>query len=400
MKKAIGLVVAFWSVAVILAGCSLWEPALSQRMSVSEPVSRNYALETKSIMAGDVNIAYMEAGQGPWVLFLHGGIIPMSPQGSLAVNPLFDVPSLAIGYLPLAQSVMHSGALSTADTWNNNIVPLANAFHVVAPDLPGFGASDKPDIDYSMDDFITYLDAFMAAKGIDKAMIVGHGFGGELAIAYTLAHPEKVDRLVLVDSFGGYGLGSNHPRLKHSPLNLPRPVMKYWQKEKAAKVRFYLPLMRRMFGGWKAPVEGAVNMTVSQKIAHDADNKAKKLILSRDGGSGRFLDSLAQYKAAYITTEDARKEIQASHLALLETRRKDLAADLPEIKVPVLLIGGLYDPIVPPGDVNYMAAKLPRAQVIIYENSAHYPMIEEPEAFNRDVAYFLTGRDIASNTSK
>ncbi len=397
MKKGIGLAVALTLGMAFLAGCSLWEPALTKHMSVSAPVSRTYALETKTVMAGDVNIAYMEAGQGPWVVLLHGGIIPLSPQASLAVDPWFDVPSVLLGYLPLAQSVMHSGAISTADSWNNNITALATSFHVVAPDLPGFGASDKPDTDYTLDEFVTYLDAFMAAKGIGKASLVGHGFGGELAIAYTLAHPEKVDRLVLVDSFGDYGLGNKHPHLKHSPLNLPRFIMKYWQKEKASKVRFYLPLMRRIYGSWEAPVKGAVNMTVCQKVANDSNNKARRIILPGEGGSGKFIESVADYKAAYITTEEARKEIQATHLALLDTRRKDLAAELPKIQVPVLLIGGLYDPIVPPGDVKYMADKLARAQTVIYEKSAHYPMVEEPERFNRDVYYFLTGKDIASN---
>jgi pimeloyl-ACP methyl ester carboxylesterase len=385
---------------LLAGGCSIWEPSLTSRMKVSDPVARPYVLEPKSIMVDDVNMSYMEAGQGPTVVLLHGGIIPMSITSSLAVSPWADLASVVLGYVPLCQSTLHAGAVSTADTWNYNFRELAAQFHVIAPDLPGFGASDKPPIDYSMDQFVTYLDSFLAAKKIDKAMLVGHGFGGELAIAYTLAHPEKVDRLVLVDSFGGYGLGQKHSRFKKSPLNLPHFVMKYWQKEKASKVRFYMPLLRRASGDWEKPVKGAVGMALSQKVANDTNNKAKKLVLSREGDSGRFLDAQAEYKSAYITTEEARKEITATHLALMETRRKDLAQKLPEIKVPVLLIGGLYDPIVKVEDVQYMADKLPHAQVIVYQNSSHYPMVEEAARFNKDVTFFLSGGSVAANGQK
>lgn len=392
MKKGYSKIAVLAIVLGLAGGCSLWEPSLTKKMSVSDPVERTYAIPPKTIMVDGLNIKYMEAGEGPWVVMIHGGVIPMNSIKSFLVNPLTDASSVVIGYMPLAQSVLHAGALTVSDTWNYNIQTLASEFHVVALDLPGFGGSDKPDIDYSLDDFIIYLDAFMAAKGIDKAMLVGHGLGGEIAITYTLEHPEKVEKLVLVDSFGAYGLGARWPFWIRSPLNLPRFAMKYWQNEKRSKARFYLPLMRRISGSWEKPAKSAVTMTVSQQVKYDHENRARKLILSREGNSGKFVDYLAEYKAAYVTTEDFRNEVQTTHLALMETRRKHPGRRLGEIQAPVLIIRGQFDPIVKQEQTDYMQVMLPRSQTIEYESSSHYPMIEESDRFNYDVGLFLSGK--------
>jgi pimeloyl-ACP methyl ester carboxylesterase len=382
---------------VALGGCSLIEPALTGRMSVTDPVERSYALQPRTIMVEEVSMNYMEAGEGPHVILLHGGVVPMSMINSFFANPFLDAPSIIIGYVPLAQSVMHSGAVTTADTWNQNIEALATGFHVVAPDLPGFGGSDKPDINYDLMDFVIYLDAFMRAKGIDKAMIVGHGLGGEIAIAYALEHPEKAEKLVLVDSFGAYGASAKRPFLKKSPLNLPRVIIKPWQDEKAAKTRFWLTLMRKIYGGWELPAKGAVNMTVSPDVKNDTKNKSKKLILRKEGASEEFIQYLAEYKTSHITTKEARKEIKAAHLALMETRRKDLGPRLSEIEVPVLIIRGAFDPIVDERQASYMEDMCVMSQFIEYEGSSHYPMLEEAERFNRDVYHFLSGSRLASS---
>jgi len=73
---------------------------------------------------------------------------------------------------------------------------------VIALDQIGFGKSDKPLLSYRVETFVDFLDGFVLALKIDRASFVGNSLGGWVAAAYALAHPERVDRLVLVDSAG------------------------------------------------------------------------------------------------------------------------------------------------------------------------------------------------------
>jgi len=86
--------------------------------------------------------------------------------------------------------------------WRENLVPLSQGFRVYAPDLPGFGLSDPPPTLVSPSWFSSFLKDFMEAVGIKEAHIIGHSLGGTLAIALALDFPEKVKRVVLIDSAG------------------------------------------------------------------------------------------------------------------------------------------------------------------------------------------------------
>jgi len=303
---------------------------------------------------------------------------------SLAVDPVMDLATLRVGYLPMAQSMLHAGAVSTADTWNYNLPALAAAgYRVVALDLPGFGGSDKPDIEYKIEEFVIYLEAFMEAKGIDRASLVGHGLGGGIAIAYTLAHPERVDRLVLVDSFGA--------SKKTSFLKLPRWMgVRLIQKEKAAKINIMLPLARRVLGNWEWPFERAMGNALSHQVENASPRSKQNLLATREGSSGQFLSSVTEHRLEAITSEDQRKEVHAVHLSMIEVRRDDFADRLGEIQVPVLVIRGHYDPVVKEEDAQFMAAALPMGLYISYPKSGHFPMIEEADQFNQDLIFFLS----------
>jgi pimeloyl-ACP methyl ester carboxylesterase len=210
-------------------------------------------------------------------------------------------------------------------------------------------------------------------------------------MVFALTHASKVERLVLVDSFGAFGPGKRWER--RSLLNAPRWALKYVQQEKAAKINIFFPLYSRMLGNWDGPKRQAVYLTVSPQMKYDYKNQSGRLILFREGQSGEFIENLATYKMEQITSDENRKEVHACHLALMETRRKDLIERLSEITVPVLIMRGNYDTIVLDGEARLMAAAIPHSTLITYPRSAHYPMIEESDNFNRDLIYFLTGKD-------
>ena len=111
------------------------------------------------------NIHYIEAGQGPAVILLHG----------------------------LGGAKEH---------WGANFAALAAKYHVYALDQLGFGHSDKPLTDYKIATRADFLQGFMQSQNIPKATLVGNSLGGWIALDFTATHPEMVDRLVLVDAAG------------------------------------------------------------------------------------------------------------------------------------------------------------------------------------------------------
>lgn len=111
------------------------------------------------------NIHYIEAGQGPAVILLHG-----------------------LG--------------GSKEAWLPNFAALASRYHVYALDQLGFGHSDKPLIDYKIATWCDFLQGFMQSRNIRKATVVGNSLGGWIATEFAVQHPGMVDKLVLVDAAG------------------------------------------------------------------------------------------------------------------------------------------------------------------------------------------------------
>ncbi len=121
-----------------------------------------------------LRIHYLEAGEGNEpVLLLHGG-----------------------GYDSVSLSYKHS------------IGPISEHYRVFAPDWPGYGQSDKPEMQYSTEYYVGFLGRLMEALGLEKANLVGISMGGAISLGFALWSPHKVERLVLVDS---HGLGGEVP---------------------------------------------------------------------------------------------------------------------------------------------------------------------------------------------
>lgn len=103
---------------------------------------------------------------------------------------------------PVTVMVHGSGPGVTAyANWRLALPALGEKGHVYAPDMAGFGYSDKPG-DYGMDLWTRQLIGFMDALGLEKVSLVGNSFGGGLAIAAAVAHPDRFDRLVLMGPMG------------------------------------------------------------------------------------------------------------------------------------------------------------------------------------------------------
>ena len=121
------------------------------------------SVELRRTMSGSVNTAFLSAGDGFPVICLHGA-------GAGAV------------------------------TWYPSLGAISRDFHVIAPDIVGYGESDKPDAPYDRTYFSQWLKAFLLSLNIPKAHFVGLSQGGAIALQFVLDNPEMVDKLVLVDS--------------------------------------------------------------------------------------------------------------------------------------------------------------------------------------------------------
>jgi pimeloyl-ACP methyl ester carboxylesterase len=128
------------------------------------------------------SIRYIEAGQGPAVILLHG-----------------------LG--------------GVKEMWMANWGALSNGHHVYALDQIGFGHSDKPFAEYKIATWVDFLYGFMQSENIRPATLVGNSLGGWIALEFTAQHPEMVEKLVLVDA-AGLAWGSGGPVVDLNPSSI------------------------------------------------------------------------------------------------------------------------------------------------------------------------------------
>jgi pimeloyl-ACP methyl ester carboxylesterase len=101
-----------------------------------------------------------------------------------------------------APLILIHGLADNVAVWDSVMPALSARFRVIAFDQIGFGHSDKPLLNYRISTFVDFLDGFMTELKIERASLVGNSLGGWVAAAFALAHPDRVERLVLSDAAG------------------------------------------------------------------------------------------------------------------------------------------------------------------------------------------------------
>ena len=233
---------------------------------------------------------------------------------------------------------------------------LASRGTLLALDLPGFGRSGKPRVRYSLEFFAQALDEFLETRGVGHVTLIGHSLGAAVALAYTRAHPERVDRVALL---GGLVPGFAY-RLARVYRVLAVPAL----GEALALcgcAAIYRAALARCF---HRPRPEQIQFLV------DCDYPA------RTSWSAR---------AAYLSTLRAAREDFLSGGP--EYRRALGALDL-----PVLLIHGRQDPVVPAAHCLEVAAGLRRAQVRWLDDCGHFPQIEQAPTVGEWLGEFLAAR--------
>lgn len=246
------------------------------------------------------------------------------------------------------------GLAGSSRTWRAVLPELARTHDVIAPDLLGHGESAKPMGDYSLGAFASGLRDLFAALDVPSATIVGHSFGGGVAMQLAYQHPELCDRLVLVSS-GGLGrevswllrLLTLPGAEQLMPLMFPRLVADRGEDLGRVLVRFGLhsPRLREMWRAY-ASLAGAEN------------------------------------RKAFVRT--IRGVIEPGGQTVSALDRLYLAAHL-----PTLIVWGDRDDIIPVEHAAAANAAIPDSRLALLAGVGHFPHVEAPDRFLAVLTDFL-----------
>ncbi len=123
----------------------------------------------KTVVAAGLSTNYLEAGQGFPVVLLHGSGV----------------------------------GVSAYENWHRIIPRLAIDFRVLAPDIVGFGLTERPECQYSIKLWVEHLLGFLDALGLARAVLVGNSFGGGLSLATSMRNSQRIERMILMGTPAG-----------------------------------------------------------------------------------------------------------------------------------------------------------------------------------------------------
>ncbi len=307
-----------------IAALALLGTALSGIWTYSRRAARRFEAEDwveaekpgQIVYVNGTGLHYVGAGQGPALLLIHG------------------LGSYTFGF--------------------RHIIPdLARHFRVIALDLKGFGYSERPSAgDYTLTGQMELVRAVMDRLGIDRAAVLGHSMGGAVAMRLAVAHPERVERLILVASASDVELGR-----------------RVWG---AALLRPLLPLV--------AP-------------------------LSYHNHRFREMTLKSGYYDPHLCTEDAvQGYLRPAHIrgylrALGNTMadwRKDPPLEPGAISQPTLILWGEADRWLPPSRGERLQRLIPNSTLVVVDRAGHLLLEERPEAALEAILGFLLEKQAAA----
>ncbi|HET7421447.1 MAG TPA: alpha/beta fold hydrolase [Candidatus Dormibacteraeota bacterium] len=251
--------------------------------------------------------------------------------------------------------------------WRQNLESFAARHRVLAPDLPGYGRTDKPRARYTIPFFARFVRRYMAERGLRSASVVGASLGGRVALEVALEEPKLVRKLVLVNTLGlgrpqvgaaqfAYGLVTI-PRVGEAVMGLARDAL-----------RWAPPRMIRRVAGRYTGISTDLDRTMDDAYLSD---------LREMYGAEGFHD-------AYLSTVRSLVNPRA-----LMGGHHDVTHRLNELKIPVQLIWGANDPLFPIAHASRAQTLISHARLAIIDGAGHTPQAERPEEFNRVLHQFL-----------
>lgn len=241
--------------------------------------------------------------------------------------------------------VLVHGFASAIEAWATVTPALSASHRVIALDLKGFGWTDRPEGDYSPDAQARMLLKLLDQRGVSKAAIVAHSWGSSVALAATLAAPERITKIALYDAW-----------VYEDQL----PPFFHWARADGVG--------EALFGLW---------------YKERADERIALAFYDKTIVNERFVDE--------VNAALERPGTVAAALAAVRGQRfSDVEHKYRTIDKPTLLLWGREDLVTPVRFGERLARDLPNAKMVTYARCGHFPMIEARTASNRDLVAFLT----------
>jgi haloalkane dehalogenase len=264
---------------------------------------------------GGMTLGYRELGDGPPVLLLHGW-----PTSSFL--------------------------------WRDVMRPIARTHRVIAPDLPGFGASDKPvDGRYDFPDFERAIDGLLDRLGIDRVALAGHDLGGPIAVHWALARPTRVTAMALLNTV-------LYPEFSPAVIEFVTTLRRPDSRDRATSPEGLTEIMRL-------------------------------------GAETALPDDVLAGVLAPFATADARLALARAGIGLAPAGFAAIAAGLSTLDMPVRVVHGERDRVLP--DVAETFARLrrdlPATEVTALPHCGHFVQEDDPGTVGELLAgFFGTGR--------
>jgi pimeloyl-ACP methyl ester carboxylesterase len=247
--------------------------------------------------------------------------------------------------LPIVLIHGTGSSLHTFDGWTND---LKENRRVIRMDIPAFGLTGPfPNRNYSIKNYVTFIEHFLAAKKINTCILAGNSLGGEIAWQFTVKNPKKVDKLILIDASG-------YP---FKPESMPVAF-------KIARIPVINKLLTVITPRFMAKSSVENVYADKTKVTESLVDRYFELTL-RTGNRQALIDRM--------TTEFDTIE----------------STNIKKIQQPTLIIWGEQDKLIPIHNAYRFHDDLPNDTLVILKNSGHVPMEENPKESLDAVLQFL-----------
>lgn len=247
--------------------------------------------------------------------------------------------------------VLIHGSNASLHTWQPWVKILGADYRIITLDLPGHGLTGAhPGGVYDYPVFVDVVDRLMTRLKVKSAVIGGNSMGGGTAWMFALAHPEKTDAMLLIDAAGA-----------------PQ-----WQARK-------IPIGFRLA---RMPVIKELTRFIAPRSMFESSIKTSMSVQSK-------IDDALVDRYWELNRYPGNREATMKRFALPHNNHQASKQGLAAITVPVMIMWGKEDNLIPVSSAHWFADALPEAKLVIYPKVGHIPMEEVPEQSANDVKIWL-----------